>query len=100
MPAGERQAFTFDQRLSLSNSTGFRERIEVFVAPSFGDLNLFNNRDFREIFVTEFAEAEAVLSLNRQGSEICQPDVLNFQIEIRNEAVSYTHLTLPTICSV
>ncbi len=85
LPMGERTILTFSQPLSLNNSTGFRERIEVFLTSSFGDLNLLNNSDFREIFVTEYAKPEAVLSLRRQGSEICQPDVLNFQIEIRNE---------------
>ena len=28
------------------------------------------------------------------------PDVTNVQVAVNTEAVSYTHLTLPTICSV
>ena len=85
LPMGERLALTFDNELTLTNTTGNRERIEVFVGDAFGDQNSINNIDFREIFVTRFDKPDAALQISRIGNEICDPNLLTLSIQIRNE---------------
>ena len=84
-PMSEKLALTFSQPLSFSGTTGNRERIEVYIANTFQDQNALNDRDLREVFITEYDKPDAVLQLNRVGNQICAPDEFTLQIDIRNE---------------
>ena len=82
---GERLPLTFSSQMSFAGSTGNRERIEVFVAPSFNDESAINNIDYREVFVTAVSGKDLSFEIRNLGNTACEPNEIDFQFRLRNE---------------